>query len=98
MRNWPYAWAELQKPESNVRGNVGIALMVAEPDQSPAATVGSWGLSLLKQSPHREAAIEAIRYLTSEAAQRERPQPGLHPHQQKLVYGSRAHRGVVGPS
>jgi multiple sugar transport system substrate-binding protein len=72
MRNWPYAWAELQKPESNVRGNVGIALMVAEPDQSPAATVGSWGLSLLKQSPQREAAIEAIRYLTSEAAQRER--------------------------
>jgi multiple sugar transport system substrate-binding protein len=72
MRNWPYAWAELQKPESNVRGNVGIALMVAEPDQSPAATVGSWGLSLLKQSPHQEAAVEAIRYLTSEAAQRER--------------------------
>ena len=72
MRNWPYAWAELQKPESIVRGNVGISLMVAEPDQSPAATVGSWGLSLLKQSPHPEAAVEAIRYLTSEAAQRER--------------------------
>jgi multiple sugar transport system substrate-binding protein len=72
MRNWPYAWAELQKPESNVQGNVGITLMVAEPDQSPAATVGSWGLSLLKQSPHPEAAVEAIRYLTSEAAQRER--------------------------
>ena len=72
MRNWPYAWAELQKPESKVQGNVGITLMVAEPDQSPAATVGSWGLSLLKQSPHPEAAVEAIRYLTSEAAQRER--------------------------
>ncbi len=72
MRNWPYAWAELQKPGSNVRGNVGITLMVAEPGQSPAATVGSWGLSLLKQSPHPEAAVEAIRYLTSETAQRER--------------------------
>ena len=29
MRNWPYAWAELQKDDSNVRGNVGISLMVA---------------------------------------------------------------------
>jgi multiple sugar transport system substrate-binding protein len=72
MRHWPYAGAELQKPESNVRGKVGITLMVAEPGQSPAATVGSWGLSLLKQSPHPEAAVEAIRYLTSETAQRER--------------------------
>ena len=29
MRNWPYAWAELQKDDSTVKGNVGISLMVA---------------------------------------------------------------------
>lgn len=72
MRNWPYAWAELQKDDSNVRGNVGISLMVAQPGEAPAATLGSWGLSLMHQSTHQAAAVEAIRYLTSEAAQRQR--------------------------
>ena len=48
MRNWPYAWAELQKDDSPVKGKVGITTMVAESNQRPAATIGSWGLSLLK--------------------------------------------------
>ena len=72
MRNWPYAWAELQKDDSNVKGKVGISLMVAQPGERPGATLGSWGLSLMRQSQHQEAAVEAIRYLTSEAAQRAR--------------------------
>lgn len=72
MRNWPYAWAELQKDDSAVKGNVGISLMVAQPGESPGATLGSWGLSLMRQSQHKEAAVEAIRYLTSEGAQRQR--------------------------
>ncbi|MCB4395021.1 ABC transporter substrate-binding protein [Synechococcus sp. HB1133] len=72
MRNWPYAWAELQKDDSNVKGNVGISLMVAQPGERPGATLGSWGLSLMRQSPHQEAAVEAIRYLTNEASQRAR--------------------------
>ena len=72
MRNWPYAWAELQKDDSNVKGNVGISLMVAQPGERPGATLGSWGLSLMRQSPHQEAAVEAIRYLTNEASQRTR--------------------------
>ena len=72
MRNWPYAWAELQKDDSNVKGNVGISLMVAQPGERPGATLGSWGLSLMHQSPHQEAAVEAIRYLTNEASQRTR--------------------------
>ena len=72
MRNWPYAWTELQKPESSVQGKVGMALMVADSGERPGATVGSWGLSLLKQSQHQEATVKAIRFLTSETAQRER--------------------------
>ncbi|AII49366.1 sugar ABC transporter substrate-binding protein [Synechococcus sp. KORDI-52] len=72
MRNWPYAWAELQKEDSTVKGNVGISLMVAQPGERPGATLGSWGLSLMRQSLHKEAAVEAIRYLTSEASQRSR--------------------------
>ena len=85
MRNWPYAWAELQKDDSNVKGNVGISLMVAQPGERPGATLGSWGLSLMHQSPHQEAAVEAIRYLTSEASQRARfLNNGYSPTQEKL--------------
>ncbi len=70
MRNWPYAWAELQKDDSPVKGKVGITTMVAESNQRPAATIGSWGLSLLKGSEHPQSTIEAIKYLTNEQSQR----------------------------
>ena len=71
MRNWPYAWAELQQPDSKVRGNVGITTMVAQPDSPSTATLGSWGLSMLRGTEHREATAEAIRFLTSETAQKQ---------------------------
>lgn len=72
MRNWPYAFAELQKTDSAVSGNVAITTMVAEDGNPSTATLGSWGLSLLERSPHKEATVKAIRYLTTESAQRER--------------------------
>ena len=72
MRNWPYAWAELQAPGSAVKGRVGVTTMVAEPDQIPAATLGSWGLSILRGTQHPDATAEAIRYITSTKAQRDR--------------------------
>ena len=46
--------------------------MVAQPGASPAATLGSWGFSLLRGSPHQQATAEAIRALTSPDAQRDR--------------------------
>ncbi|QNI76479.1 ABC transporter substrate-binding protein [Synechococcus sp. MVIR-18-1] len=70
MRNWPYAWAELQKSDSAVKGNVGITTMVANPGHS-TATIGSWGLTVLKGSTHVDASIEAVRFLTSETAQKQ---------------------------
>ncbi len=70
MRNWPYAWAELQKADSAVRGNVGVTTMVSDHGASPTATLGSWGLALLKTSSHPEATAEAIRFLTSEESQK----------------------------
>ena len=71
MRNWPYAWAELQQSDSKVRGKVGITTMVAQPGSPSTATLGSWGLSMLRGTDHREATAEAIRYLTSETAQKQ---------------------------
>ena len=70
MRNWPYAWTELQKSDSAVKGNVGITTMVARPGHS-TATLGSWGLTVLKGSAHVNASIEAIRFLTNESSQKQ---------------------------
>ncbi|MGC6483584.1 MAG: ABC transporter substrate-binding protein [Synechococcus sp.] len=71
MRNWPYAWAELQKPDSQVGGKVGVTTMVAMDPSLSTATLGSWGLALLKGSSHQDAAAEAIRFLSSEQAQKQ---------------------------
>ena len=70
MRNWPYAWAELQKQDSPVRGKIGISTMVSLPGVEPASTLGSWGFTLLRGSNHNDAVIKAIKYLTSAEAQR----------------------------
>jgi multiple sugar transport system substrate-binding protein len=71
MRNWPYAWAELHKPDSALAGKVGITTMVAEPGASHAATQGSWGLSVLAGSAHPEQAVQVLKALSGEASQRQ---------------------------
>ncbi|MEB3176556.1 MAG: ABC transporter substrate-binding protein [Synechococcus sp.] len=71
MRNWPYAWAELQKPGSAVAGKVGVSLPVAAPGQRAATTQGSWGFSLLKGSRHPAAAAAAIAWFSSAEVQRQ---------------------------
>ncbi|MFM7676364.1 MAG: ABC transporter substrate-binding protein [Synechococcus sp.] len=70
MRNWPYAWHELRQPGSAVAGKVGITTMVAEPGRSPAATQGSWGLSVLQGTRHPNEAVAVLRALTGEESQR----------------------------
>lgn len=71
MRNWPYAWAELQKPGSKVRGKVGVTTMVASSEGATAATQGSWGFSLVSQSPHPREASLVIAALTSPEVQKD---------------------------
>jgi multiple sugar transport system substrate-binding protein len=71
MRNWPYAWTELNKPGSALAGKVGITTMVSAAGHAPAATQGSWGLAVLSGSSHKDAAVEVLQYLTSAEAQRD---------------------------
>jgi len=71
MRNWPYAWAELNRDGSLLAGKVGITTMVSEPQEPHVATQGSWGLSVLSSSQHKQAAVEALQFLTSTAAQKQ---------------------------
>ncbi|SBO43883.1 ABC transporter substrate-binding protein [Cyanobium sp. NIES-981] len=70
LRNWPYAWQELQGSGSRVAGKVGVTTMVAEPGRSPGATQGSWGLSVLAGSRHPAEAVQALQALTGPASQR----------------------------
>ena len=71
LRNWPYAWRELNKPGSAVAGRVGVTTMVAAPGQRAAATQGSWGFSLLKGSREHRRAADVLRWFTSQPVGRE---------------------------
>jgi len=71
MRNWPYAWQELQRDGSAVAGKVGVTTMVADPAGRSAATQGSWGLAVLAGTPHPAEAVAVLQALTGEASQRQ---------------------------
>ena len=70
MRNWPYAWAELQKENSLVKGKFGITTMVSIDNENPTSTLGSWGFSILKNTRNKKASLEAIKFLTSQESQK----------------------------
>jgi multiple sugar transport system substrate-binding protein len=66
MRNWPYAWEEAQRPDSIIRGKVGLASLPAL-DGIGHGTLGGWQLAVnARAGPrHRDAAIQLIEHLTS---------------------------------
>ena len=70
LRNWPYAWAELQKPGSPVRGKVGFAPLPSASGAPGAGTLGGWQLAVnAHASPlRRRAAERLVAFLTSREA------------------------------
>lgn len=70
MRNWPYAWALLQREGSPVQGKVGLAPLPSFPGYPSAPVLGGWMLASPKSSAHPQEAAELIRFLTSPDAQR----------------------------
>lgn len=69
MRNWPYAWALLQKDDSVVKGKVGIAKLPGNPS---AATLGGWHLGVSKYSKNAAIAADLVLYMTSAKVQKAR--------------------------
>ncbi|QQE66037.1 ABC transporter substrate-binding protein [Leptolyngbya sp. BL0902] len=67
LRNWPYVWAEANRPGSPVAGNIALKPMVHAPGQSPAACLGGWGFGLSNTSPHPDEAWRVVDYFTSPA-------------------------------
>ncbi len=70
MRNWPYAWAELQGKGSPVRGRVGISTLPTARGGPGHGALGGFHLALNVYSPSwkREAALALIDHLSSPEA------------------------------
>lgn len=70
MRNWPYAWAELQGKGSPVRGKVGIAPLPTARGGLGHGALGGFQIALNARSPayKREAALALVAHLTSPEA------------------------------
>lgn len=75
MRNWPYAWALLNSPDSPVKGKVAIAPLPAGPS-GRAATLGGWGLAVSKYSAHPDLAVDLAKFLVSAEQQKIRSLEG----------------------
>src|SRR3546814_377234 len=73
MRNWPYAWALANSPDSPIKDKVGIvALPKGGEDGKHTGTLGGWQLSVSKYSENVDAAVDLVRYLTSYEEQKRR--------------------------
>jgi len=61
MRNWPYAWALVQSPDSAVKDKIGVApLPRGGATGSHASTLGGWGLAVSRYSARPKLAAELV--------------------------------------
>jgi trehalose/maltose transport system substrate-binding protein len=72
MRNWPYAYVESMRSDSQVSDRIGVTQMPMGdgPNARHADTLGGFQLMVGKETKNREAAIELVRFLTSPEIQR----------------------------
>ncbi len=68
LRGWPYFWTEIAQQDWNAE--VAIALPFSFTDKPGVGCRGGWGFGIAQNAAHPEAAWEAIKYFTSEAAQK----------------------------
>jgi multiple sugar transport system substrate-binding protein len=70
MRNWPYAWAESQRPDSPIRGRIGFGPLPTPTGEPGPGTLGGWQLAVNQHVPvwRREVAARFVRHMTSPEA------------------------------
>jgi trehalose/maltose transport system substrate-binding protein len=79
MRNWPYAWALGNAPDSPIAGKIGVdQLPKGGADGKHTGTLGGWQLAVSKYSQNVEAAVDLVRYLTSVEEQKRRAIKGAY--------------------
>jgi len=73
MRNWPYAWALMNKDESSkVKGKFGVAPLPAFEGRESAAVLGGQNYGISASSTHKDLAWDAIMCVTSFEAQKQK--------------------------
>ena len=71
LRSWPYAADLFERPESPVRGKVGLAPLPRQVADRPApGSTGGAHLAVTRQTRHPVEAMELARFLTGPRAQR----------------------------
>lgn len=71
MRNWPYAYTNVNADNSAIKGKVGIAPLPLGPSGKEAgSTLGGWNLGINKNSKHAEEAWKFIEFATSDEGQK----------------------------
>lgn len=88
MRNWPYAWALANAPDSPVKGKVGIAVLPQGTGQAArhAAALGGQHLAVSRYSAHPKEAADLVRYLTGAEEQKRRALKGSFNPTRKSLY------------
>jgi multiple sugar transport system substrate-binding protein len=70
LRNWPYVYGLLANgPDSVVRGKFGVA-PIPGANGPGTSSLGGYNLAVSAFSPHQKTAVDFIKYLTGEYAQR----------------------------
>jgi multiple sugar transport system substrate-binding protein len=89
MRNWPYAYPLMEKPEdSRVAGRFGVAPMPGAAGGRPSAALGGSQLAINARSDDPEAAWEVIAFLTAPEQMRQRARVlGQFPPRRSLYSG-----------
>lgn len=69
MRNWPYAWAEMQR--SPLAGKIAMTALPTRDGSPGSGCLGGWQLAMSRDVPasKRPLALALMRHLSSEAAQ-----------------------------
>jgi multiple sugar transport system substrate-binding protein len=71
MRNWPYAWNLLNKPNSPMAGRAGLTAIPHFAGHASAPTLGGFHLGVNAFSPHQEQAREFVRFMIRENVQKQ---------------------------
>jgi len=63
MRNWPYAYALMEQPDSQVKGKFAVLPPLHGPKGRPVAVFGGGALAINAFSRHPDAAAKLVRFL-----------------------------------
>lgn len=70
MRNWPYAWALLNKEDSPVRGKVAVKPVIHAPGKLSVSCLGGWGWGIASTTQHPVEARKALDFFTGTHVQK----------------------------